>query len=348
MDPDHSKAQFKIYRSGLAWLRGGRSCRDIALADKLRNICFVQGISSDRIQTIVRSRNSNAFDPINKNKLIYIRSAESILCVDKTRQYYYFSSDLELQKCKETTRKRYVCKQGKPLLSSLVQGECAVRLLQVRKALPSSCKVNFVQLTHTVWTQLSDDKWVYYLSGSDSMTVLCDDWDPVDIPLKGAHKLSLDSTCKGYSKAVLLQPMRSILANNSYKGNNQLIQIKLHTKCCEELDTHLNLSTLNFDLNFRETISRADNLRYAGIEVDDLERRVLKHEWKVKHAVIHDGYSVVFYILIALLCCCYISFNTLYDNQESLSESSKRAQNNFSSGGETRACGFGKCGQYKH
>ena len=29
----------------------------VALADKLRNICFVQGLSSDRIQTIVRSRN---------------------------------------------------------------------------------------------------------------------------------------------------------------------------------------------------------------------------------------------------------------------------------------------------
>jgi hypothetical protein len=34
----------------------------VALADKLRNICFVQGVSSDRIQTIVRSRNGNTFD----------------------------------------------------------------------------------------------------------------------------------------------------------------------------------------------------------------------------------------------------------------------------------------------
>ena len=34
----------------------------VPLADKLRNICFVQGIFSDRIQTIVRSRNSSTFD----------------------------------------------------------------------------------------------------------------------------------------------------------------------------------------------------------------------------------------------------------------------------------------------
>jgi hypothetical protein len=31
------------------------------LSDRLRNICFVQGLSSDRVQTIVRSRNYNNF-----------------------------------------------------------------------------------------------------------------------------------------------------------------------------------------------------------------------------------------------------------------------------------------------
>ena len=41
----------------------------VALADKLRNICFVQGISSDRIQTIVRSRNGNTFDEIAETAL---------------------------------------------------------------------------------------------------------------------------------------------------------------------------------------------------------------------------------------------------------------------------------------
>jgi hypothetical protein len=40
-----------------------------ALADKLRNICFVQGIASDRIQTIVRSRNGNTFDDIAETAL---------------------------------------------------------------------------------------------------------------------------------------------------------------------------------------------------------------------------------------------------------------------------------------
>ena len=65
-----------------------------------------------------------------------------------------------MQKCKEPTKDRYVCRQEKPLLSSLVQEECAVRLLKMWKSLPESCEVNFVQLTHTVWTQVYDNEWI--------------------------------------------------------------------------------------------------------------------------------------------------------------------------------------------
>jgi hypothetical protein len=88
--------------------------------------------------------------PINQDKLLYIRTKKPVLCIDKIRQYYYFSSDQELQGCKETTKQKYVCKQDQPLLSSLMQEEFAVRLLKERKILPGSCEVHYVQLTHTV------------------------------------------------------------------------------------------------------------------------------------------------------------------------------------------------------
>jgi hypothetical protein len=41
----------------------------LTLADKLRNICLVQGLYSDRIQTIVRSRNYSSFDDIAETAL---------------------------------------------------------------------------------------------------------------------------------------------------------------------------------------------------------------------------------------------------------------------------------------
>jgi hypothetical protein len=51
--------------------------------------------------------------PVNKNKQIYIRPAESILCVDKTRQYYYFSSELQLQKMQGDHKKKVCVQTGK-------------------------------------------------------------------------------------------------------------------------------------------------------------------------------------------------------------------------------------------
>jgi len=40
------------------------------LSDRLRNICFIQGLASDRIQTIVRSRNYQNFDEIAETALV--------------------------------------------------------------------------------------------------------------------------------------------------------------------------------------------------------------------------------------------------------------------------------------
>jgi hypothetical protein len=98
------------------------------------------------------------------------------------------------------------------------------------------------------------------------MTILCAGRDPIDVPLKGA--LSVDPTCKGYSRAALLQPLRAAKANNSNAKENRLVQVQLHNECCEELGTRVNLSKLN--LNFQEIVSRADDLRYAGIKIRDL------------------------------------------------------------------------------
>ena len=112
-----------------------------------------------------------------------------------------------------------MCKQHKPLLSSLTHDKCAVRLLKGRKTLPASCEVHYVWLNNTVWTQINDNEWIYYVPGRDSMTILCADRDPVDMPLKGVGRLVFDPTCKGYSKAALLQPMRATRETRQARGN---------------------------------------------------------------------------------------------------------------------------------
>jgi hypothetical protein len=60
--------------------------------------------------------------------------------------------------------------------------------------------VSVAKLTNTVCTQISDNEWIYYAPGRESMTVLSADRDRVDTPLKGAGRLVLEPACKGYSK----------------------------------------------------------------------------------------------------------------------------------------------------
>jgi len=240
--------------------------------------------------------------PVNKDKLIYVRVEKSILCVDKSRQYYFFSSDQELNSCKEVSKQKHVCKQSKPLLSSLTQEECAVLLLKERKTLPTSCEVHYVQLTNTVWTQISDHEWIYYVPQRDSITILCTGRDPTDIPLKGAGRLSVDPSCKGYSRAALLQPLRTTKVNASNTKEHRLAQIPLQHECCEELGTNMNVEKLKLNLNFQHIVSHADDLRYAGVKVGELEKRVLEHEWREKHSVLHHGYSIALYVFVTLIC----------------------------------------------
>ena len=54
----------------------------LTLSDRLRNICFVQGLYSDRIQTIVRSRNHDKFDEIAETAL-----EEESAIISKTERY---------------------------------------------------------------------------------------------------------------------------------------------------------------------------------------------------------------------------------------------------------------------
>jgi hypothetical protein len=195
-----------------------------------------------------------------------------------------------------------VCKQDKPLLSSLMQEECAVRLLKEQKILPGSCEVHYVQLTHTVWTQINDNEWIYYVPRKASMTILCAGRDPVDVPLKGAGRSSVDSTCNGYSRAALLQPLRAGKANTSNAKEHRLVQVQLHNECCEELGTRVNLSKLNLKLGFRQTVSHAEDLRYAGVKIRDFEKHILEHDWREKHSVLHHGYSIILYIFVVIVC----------------------------------------------
>ena len=73
----------------------------LTLADKLRNICFVQGLYSDRIQTIVRSRNHSSFDDIAETAL-----EEESAIISKNERYK--NSNAESLKCSNCNKLGHV------------------------------------------------------------------------------------------------------------------------------------------------------------------------------------------------------------------------------------------------
>jgi|TergutMp193P3_1026864.scaffolds.fasta_scaffold75187_2 hypothetical protein len=77
-----------------ALLNCSESAREgiLDLSDRLRNICFVQGLASDRIQTIVRSRNYQSFDEIAETALV----EESAIA---SKQDRYRAEGSATQKC---------------------------------------------------------------------------------------------------------------------------------------------------------------------------------------------------------------------------------------------------------
>jgi len=75
----------------------------LTLADKLRNICFVQGLYSDRIQTIVRSRNHSSFDDIAETAL-----EEQSAIFSKNKRYKIYNANSEGLKCRNCNKLGHV------------------------------------------------------------------------------------------------------------------------------------------------------------------------------------------------------------------------------------------------
>ena len=69
MDIALQKLESKFREAGLQDCEQDERAGILTLADKLRNICFVQGLWCDKIHTNVGSRNHSSFDDIAENTL---------------------------------------------------------------------------------------------------------------------------------------------------------------------------------------------------------------------------------------------------------------------------------------
>jgi hypothetical protein len=239
---------------------------------------------------------------IGKNKFIYIETENRLLHVDQTRQYYFFTDREELRRCKTVEPNKYICKQTQPLFNSHMQESCAVKLLQPRVSIPKICDTRIVQLTHTIWTQLEKrNEWIYFIPSSDSITILCPEKEPIDVLLTGTGKLTIQSSCKGYSLTVLLNTKNNIRVNASKYGGDLLSKVESQFECCESFGISGNLSHIELDMKLKHIVSHVEDLKYASFKISELEKNIKEKEWKNEHTQSHTTYSVIAYISITLI-----------------------------------------------
>jgi len=128
----------------------------------------------------------------------------------------------ESPKCKLAEPRHYVCTHQRTRLSTLTTDSCAVTMLQRKNSLPSVCDTRLVRQSNTVWTQLTNNSWIYFAPHPHIMTILCHNNNAVDIHLKGVGKLQVYPGCKGYSTSTLLYGS-SIIGNTSAQITGDLV-----------------------------------------------------------------------------------------------------------------------------
>ena len=73
-----------------------------------------------------------------------------------------------------------------------------VKLLQPSGSVPPSCDKRDVEILNSVWTQLTNNEWIYFVPLSESVTILCTDKPPVGVLVSRIGKLGISANCKGY------------------------------------------------------------------------------------------------------------------------------------------------------
>lgn len=139
-----------------------------------------------------------------------------------------------LDSCKILDAMRYVCKQNQPLLSSHLQENCVVELLQPKGSVPPICEKRVAELSNPVWTQLTNNEWMYFIPSRESVTILCLGQPPVDVMISGTGKLGVNTNCKGYGKSAVFQTHSILDVGNPCYESDFMSKVHLAYDCCED------------------------------------------------------------------------------------------------------------------
>ena len=147
---------------GKAYLHSMYQLNDVRVYTykKLLGYVILVPLVHKRTFTVLRMVPINV--PANQEHFLYTYVLDSVLCLDRTKQYHFTMTEDELPKRKTAEPGHYVCKHQRTLLLTLTTKSCAVTMLQMRDSLPSVYDTRLVRLSTTVWTQLVNNSWIYF------------------------------------------------------------------------------------------------------------------------------------------------------------------------------------------
>jgi hypothetical protein len=96
--------------------------------------------------------------------------------------------------------------------------------------------ISVTEMPNSIWTQLTNNEWIYFVPNSKSVTVLCADQPPVHVIVLGIGKLGLSANCKGYGRSVLLQTRSILDVSNLEYESDFMSRVHLEYDCCEDLN----------------------------------------------------------------------------------------------------------------
>jgi hypothetical protein len=182
------------------------------------------------------------------------------------------------------------------------------KLLQPRESIPPSCEKHTAELSDSVWTELVNNEWIYFITTSESIAILCTDRAPVDVALIRMGQLGINTNDRGYSKSPLLQKHSVVTVNSSLQGKHLTSRVNFEYECSEEFGVKFNLSSIHLSTISKHIISYLDGLNIARHKIFEIERIIVEQEWKRLHTTSHNSYSVLVHVCFFLIGM-YVIYN---------------------------------------
>ena len=201
-----------------------------------------------------------------------------------------------------------MCKQSFPILSSHLEQECEIKLLQYVSEIPQDCNKHLVQISSSLFITLNDNQWIYVVPNKEKLTILCKNQEPYDVVLENTGVITLNGKCKGYGIKTILQAKNVIESNATKKDIVPKVNITLD--CCESFSPQIHLEKLSLDLPLHNVLNSANDLKLASYKINEVQQKIDDQEWKLLHSDKVTYLSWLTYVCLIIIaiaifyCCC--------------------------------------------